>query len=197
VSEMVNREHTVALVHSLLRVLDQDGPRRADRRRRWPCRCHRRTTTVHRQHHRTTLDLEWFHHTGGDPGAESSRQPPPTLIETTNPRVRVLERPPVSLPRPTGLLADGTLRSSHLFERTSGTAMRHPWLRSMPLLVTSRHLRFSSPRQGEGGEGNAEEVDEEEDPIEIFLVLESPPRDWDQDSPQESRSVNKGSPWEP
>jgi hypothetical protein len=127
---MVKHTLTVALVNSILHVLDRLGPTVARRRRRRPrCRGPRR-----RRHHRTvpegTLDLDWLHRTGGDPGTGPSR---PTPEQIPNPRVRVTPRPPSPLPCTIGLLADGTLRSGRLSVGLPGTALCHPWHGLVPI----------------------------------------------------------------
>jgi hypothetical protein len=114
-----NKQLTIALVNSILRVLDQVGPNHVCRRRRG--------VAVHRQELRATLDLDRLHQTGGTPGQDPQvkhRRMPLTL------GVRVLERRPSPSP---DLLADGTLRPSHLSERSPGDLLRHPRLGHLPL----------------------------------------------------------------
>jgi hypothetical protein len=108
---MKNKELIVDLVNSILRVLDRVDPSRTTH-----LRCGQRSALVHQQDPRITLDLERLRRTRGDLGAGSSRQ---ALADIPNPRVRVVERPPppVSLPRPTGLLANGAFRSGNFSEK--------------------------------------------------------------------------------
>jgi hypothetical protein len=93
IEKVRNGKHvlTVALVKSVLQVLDHMGPTGARSHRRQPRHHGRRGRRHQQQQPRVTLDLDRLHQTGGDPGAGSSRQP---LTDAPNPRVRVLERPP-------------------------------------------------------------------------------------------------------
>jgi hypothetical protein len=129
---------------------------------------------MHHQEPRTTLDLERLHRTGGDPEARSSQQAPPSPVNTINPRVRVLEKPPSPSPDPPVYWPIELLDlATSLRGCREPPCIIHSW-GPHPYLVASRRLRFSSSGHGEGGEGNAD--DEEEDPNEIFSVLDSPLR---------------------
>jgi hypothetical protein len=90
---MVNKALTVALVNSILQVLDQVSPNCV--RRGQPRCCGRWGVVVHRHVPMEALDLDWLHQIRGDPGAGPSSQEP---THAPNPRVRVLERPPSPSP---------------------------------------------------------------------------------------------------
>jgi hypothetical protein len=105
-----------------------------------------------------------------------------------------LERPLVSRPRSTVLLANGTLRPDHFSEKTTETTMCHPRLEPLPYLVMLMHLRFSSPEQREGGEGNTDDEEEDdEDSIEIFPILDSTSRP----VPRHIAWIQVGAQWRP
>jgi hypothetical protein len=158
---MNNKELTVALVNLILQVLDCEGLSRTSR-----CH-HRHSAPVHRQEPRITLDMERLRQTGGDPGAGSSIQAP---TDTPNPRVRVLERPlSPSLDPSAYWPMEPSDPATSLRRRREPPCTIHGW---GPYPVASRHLRFSSSGQRDGGEGKVND----EDPIEIFPVLDSLPR---------------------
>jgi hypothetical protein len=73
--KMVNTELIAAPAHSLLPVLDHDGPRH---------RCCNRNDNDKRQGPGTTLDMEWLCHPSCPPPSPSTERP--------NPRVRVWEQ---------------------------------------------------------------------------------------------------------
>jgi hypothetical protein len=95
--KMKNKELTVALVNSILRVLDHEGPSCSSCHRHRRRHRHRCNAPVHRQEPGTTRDLEWLHRTRGDPGVRSSCR---ALVDAANPRFRVLEMPPSPSPDP-------------------------------------------------------------------------------------------------
>jgi hypothetical protein len=99
IEKVRNGKHvlTVALVKSVLQVLDHMGPTGARSHRRQPRHHGRRGRRHQQQQPRVTLDLDQLRRTGGDLGAGSSCQPP---ADTPNPTVRVLERPPSPSPDP-------------------------------------------------------------------------------------------------
>jgi hypothetical protein len=127
---------------------------------------------VHRQELGTTLDLERFHRTGRNPGAGSSHQAP---VNVTNPRVRVLKRPPSpSLDSPAYWPMEPSDPITSSRGRQEPPCAVYSW--GPCPYPASRRLRFSSLGHGEGGEGNADEEEDNEDPIKIFPVLDSPSR---------------------
>jgi hypothetical protein len=123
--------------------------------------------------------LERLRQTGGDPGAGPSSQAP---MHAPNPRVRVLEQPPSPpthshSPDPLAywLMQPSDLATSPRGRRETPCTI-DDW-GTCPYPVASRRLNLSSPSPREGGEGvTAVEEDDEEDRIEIFPVLNSPPR---------------------
>jgi hypothetical protein len=139
-----NKQLTIALVNSILRVLDQVGPNHVCRRRRG--------VAVHRQELRAALDLDQLHQTGGTPGQDPQvkhRRMPLTL------GVRVLERRPSPSP---DLLAYWLMEPSD--PATSPRGHRetpcaiHGW-GTCPYPVASRRMKLSSPSSMEGGGGVA------------------------------------------
>jgi hypothetical protein len=85
---MVKNSLTIALVKSILQVLDRMDPTGARRHRRRPRRCGRRGSRHHRPVPGGTLDLDWLHRTRGDLGAGPSHG---ALKQIPNPRVRVTQ----------------------------------------------------------------------------------------------------------
>jgi hypothetical protein len=94
---MKNKQLTVALVNSILRVLDQVGPSRTNRRQCRPHHCGWWGVAVHWQEPGVALDLDGLRWIGGDPETEPSSLAP---AHAPNPRVRVLERLPSPSPDP-------------------------------------------------------------------------------------------------
>jgi hypothetical protein len=66
---MIKQELTIALVKSILQVLDRVGPTSTHRRRRRPSCRGRRGARIHRLVPRAPLDLDRLRRTRGDPRA--------------------------------------------------------------------------------------------------------------------------------
>jgi hypothetical protein len=94
---MVKHTVTVALVKSVLQVLDHMGPTRRRHRRRCPRRRGRGRNGYRRLVPGGTLDLDRLCRTGGNPRAGPTRQ---ALEQIPNPKVRVTQRPPSPSPTP-------------------------------------------------------------------------------------------------
>jgi hypothetical protein len=95
---MVKQTLTVALVKSVLQVLDHLGPSgRRHRRRRRPKHQGRGRTGHHRPEPEVTLDLDRLRQTGGDPRARPSRQ---ASEQIPNRRIRVMQWPLSPSPSP-------------------------------------------------------------------------------------------------
>jgi hypothetical protein len=98
-------------------------------------------------------------------------------MHAPNPRVRVLERTLSPSPDPS---AYWPMESSDTDTSPRGRretpCVIHGW-GTCPYPIASRQMDLSSPSPREGGEGVAAvEEDDEEDPIEIILVLDCPPK---------------------
>jgi hypothetical protein len=181
---MVKHSLTVALVKSVLQVLDWMGPTGARRCRRRPRhRAHRG-----RRHHRTvlvgTLYLDQLHQTGEDPRAGPSCQAPEKI---PNLRVRVMQRLPSPSPSPTPS-AYWPMEPSD--PATSPRSRQEPpcaihGMGLCPYLVAQRQPVLSSlgMREGEEGITDVEDIvkvtvaeDEDDDgPVEVIPMLDSPP----------------------
>jgi hypothetical protein len=185
---MVKHALTVALVKSVLQVLDRMGPTRARRRQRHPRRRGHRGRRHQQQQPGVTLDLDWLRWTRGDPKARSLHLP---LADIPNPRVRVLEWPPSPSPDQPAYRP-----------MAPSDPVVSPWGRQQPPCtvhgmgpcpypVVQWQLVFSSLGDGEGEEeddqatGEEEEddvvvvtvVDKDDEPIKVIPVPEStPPR---------------------
>jgi hypothetical protein len=184
---MVKQSLTAALVKSILQVLDQVDPTELRRHRRRPRRRDRRGSRHRRPVLRGTLDMDWLHRIGGDPGVGPSHQ---ALEPIPNPRVRVTQRPPSPSPAP---LAYWPMESSD--PATSLRGHREPpcVIHGMgscpyPVALWRSVLSSSSPREGEreGEEGVTDvedvvevtviEEEDDDEPVKVIPVLESPPR---------------------
>jgi hypothetical protein len=147
---MVKHTLTVALVKHILQVLDRLGPTVA--RHRWQCPRHRGRRG--RWHHRTmlrgTLDLDRLHQTKGDPGSGPSRPAPKQI---PNPRVRVTPIPPSPPHAPPAYWSmEPSDLADSLWGHQEPPCVIHG-LSPCPYPVAQRQPVFTSPGEGEGGEG--------------------------------------------
>jgi hypothetical protein len=85
---MVKQSLTVALVKSILQVLDRVGPMELCRHRRCYRRCGQRGRRYCQLVPEGTLVLDQLHQTRGDPGARPPHQAPEKI---SNPRVMVTQ----------------------------------------------------------------------------------------------------------
>jgi hypothetical protein len=174
---MVKHVLTVAPVKSVLQVLDRMGPTRARRRQRHPRRRGHRGRRHQQQQPEVTLDLDWLHQTGGDPGAGSLHLP---LADVPNPRVRVLERPPSPSSDPPAYrpMAPSDPAVSPWGHRQPPCTVHG--MGPCPYPVVQWQPVFSSSGDGEGeeeddqatGEEEEEEEEEEEDDVVVVTVVD-------------------------
>jgi hypothetical protein len=120
------------------------------------------------------LNLDRLRQTGGDPGVGTSSQAP---RRTPNPRVRVLERPPSPSPDPPAYWPmEPSDPATPLRGLREPPCIIHGW-GPCPYPVVMRQTELSSPSPIEGGEEvTIAKGEEEEDPVEVILVLNSPLR---------------------
>jgi hypothetical protein len=128
------------------------------------------TGAAHRPAPEAALNLDRLRRTRGDPGVGTSSQAP---VRTPNPRVKVLERLPSPSPDPP---AYWLMEPSNSVTSLRGH-QEPPCAIPCPYPVAPRWTMPSSPSLREEGEWVAiVEEDDEEEPMEVIPILDSPPR---------------------